>query len=49
MLFLCAIDPCYYPEAIINMSVRHTTAVGDMFLHSEEYGHGGLFRNVSKD
>ena len=37
------------PKTIKNTSVSHTAALGDMFLHHEEFGHVSLFRNGSKD
>ena len=47
ILFLCAVDLRCCPKTIKNTSISHTAALGDMFLHHEEFGHVSLFRNGS--
>lgn len=44
-----AVDLCCCAETIKNTSMSQTAALGDEFLHYEEFGQVSLFRNGCKD
>lgn len=46
---MCPREPKYQLYNNKDMAVGRTAALGDMFLHYEEFGHVVLFGNGSKD